>query len=44
VPSLVQKYALSYPILFVAFGMLLYALPVELPLANPWCTKRFPRT
>jgi NhaP-type Na+/H+ or K+/H+ antiporter len=41
VPSLVQKYALSYPILFVAFGMLLYALPVDLPLANPLVYKTF---
>ncbi len=41
VPSLVQKYALSYPILFVAFGMLLYALPVEMPQSNPLVYKTF---
>ncbi len=35
VPSLVQKYALSYPNQFVAFGQLLYALPVQMPESNP---------
>ncbi len=41
VPSLVKKYSLSYPILFVAFGMLLYQLPVELPNPNPLIHKTF---
>ena len=41
VPSLVQKYLLSYPIIFVAFGMLLYALPIEMPQSNPLVYKTF---
>jgi len=34
-PSLVSRYALSYPALFVAFGILLYSLPFNLPDPNP---------
>lgn len=34
-PSLVKKYPLSYPILFVGLGVLLYALPLPLPHPMP---------
>ena len=34
-PSLLKKYPLSYPILFVGLGMLLFALPLGLPDPDP---------
>jgi NhaP-type Na+/H+ or K+/H+ antiporter len=34
-PSLVKKYPLSYPIVFVGLGMLIYLLPMDLPDPNP---------
>ncbi|MCC2546451.1 cation:proton antiporter [Hymenobacter sp. BT175] len=35
-PSLLEKYPLSYPILFIALGMVAYALPLGLPAADPF--------
>jgi NhaP-type Na+/H+ or K+/H+ antiporter len=40
-PSLFQKFSLSYPIVFVAFGMLMYMIPVELPDTNPLVHQTF---
>jgi NhaP-type Na+/H+ or K+/H+ antiporter len=40
-PSLLSKYPLSYPILFVLFGMLIYALPLGLPIPDPLQHKEF---
>jgi NhaP-type Na+/H+ or K+/H+ antiporter len=34
-PSLLEKYPLSYPILFIGLGMGAYALPLGLPAADP---------
>jgi len=34
-PSLVKKYPLSYPIIFVALGALLYAVPLPMPNPSP---------
>ncbi len=34
-PSLLAKFPLSYPILYVALGMLVYTLPIGLPIPNP---------
>jgi len=34
-PSLVKKYALSYPIVFVGLGALIYLLPLDLPDPTP---------
>ncbi|MGY2131037.1 cation:proton antiporter [Hymenobacter sp. HD11105] len=34
-PSLLEKYPLSYPILYIALGMGVYALPLDLPSADP---------
>ncbi|MCC2545519.1 cation:proton antiporter [Hymenobacter sp. BT175] len=35
-PSLLEKYPLSYPILFIGLGMAAYALPLGLPAADPF--------
>ena len=34
-PTLLKRYPLSYPILFVGFGALVYALPLALPDPRP---------
>ncbi|GAB3296832.1 cation:proton antiporter [Hymenobacter tenuis] len=34
-PSLLKKFPLSYPILFVGLGMLVYSLPLGLPTPDP---------
>ncbi|GAA4372262.1 cation:proton antiporter [Hymenobacter koreensis] len=34
-PSLLEKYPLSYPILYIALGMGVYALPLDLPTPDP---------
>ncbi|GAA4398155.1 cation:proton antiporter [Nibrella viscosa] len=34
-PYSIQRYPLSYPILFVLFGMLVYSLPLNLPTPDP---------
>jgi NhaP-type Na+/H+ or K+/H+ antiporter len=34
-PSLLKKFPLSYPILFVGFGALIYSLPLGLPSPDP---------
>ncbi|SMB94518.1 sodium/hydrogen exchanger [Hymenobacter roseosalivarius DSM 11622] len=35
-PSLLEKYPLSYPILFIGLGMAAYTLPLGLPPADPF--------
>ncbi|WP_240731583.1 cation:proton antiporter domain-containing protein [Hymenobacter radiodurans] len=35
-PSLLEKYPLSYPILFIGLGMAAYSLPLGLPPADPF--------
>ena len=35
VPAMLKKSFLSYPILFLLAGMVIYSLPLELPLPNP---------
>jgi sodium/hydrogen antiporter len=35
VPSILEKSFLSYPIVFMAVGVVLYLLPFELPSPNP---------
>jgi NhaP-type Na+/H+ or K+/H+ antiporter len=35
-PSLLEKYPLSYPILFIGLGMAAYSLPLGLPTADPF--------
>jgi NhaP-type Na+/H+ or K+/H+ antiporter len=34
-PSLLEKYPLSYPILYIALGMGVFMLPINLPTADP---------
>ncbi len=34
-PSLLEKYPLSYPILYIMLGLGVYSLPLHLPLADP---------
>ncbi len=35
-PSLLEKYPLSYPIIYIALGFAVYSLPLELPPADPF--------
>ncbi|MCP2042807.1 hypothetical protein [Pontibacter sp. HSC-36F09] len=35
VPTLLEKSFLSYPILFLALGAIIYLLPLDLPLPDP---------
>ena len=35
-PSLLEKYPLSYPILYILLGMAVYALPLNLPAVDPF--------
>jgi len=34
-PSLLEKYPLSYPILYIALGMGVFTLPINPPIADP---------
>ena len=34
-PSLLEKYPLSYPILYILLGLGVYSLPLNMPLADP---------
>ncbi|KUG08490.1 cation:proton antiporter [Solirubrum puertoriconensis] len=39
-PSLLAKYPLSYPVLFIALGLGVYALPLDWPAAEPLLHKK----
>jgi len=40
-PSLLKKYPLSYPVIFIAMGIGIYSLPLGLPVPDPLAHKTF---